>query len=78
MPGLHLHRMPYDLFPYDFSGIVGGYGVGVYIDTSNVRFLVRTFGDGPGQSRTETVRRSLGKSYSLRTEIVHSSRGVRT
>ena len=31
MPGLHLPRMPYDLFvydfPYDFSGIVGGYGL---------------------------------------------------
>ena len=35
MPGLHLPRTPYDLFvydfPYDFSGIVGGYSVCVYI-----------------------------------------------
>ena len=28
--------------------------------TSNVQFLVRAFGDGPGQSRTETVRISCG------------------
>ena len=82
MPGIHLPRMPYDLFPYDFWGIVGGYGVWVYIDTSNVRFLVRTFGDGPGK----TVRRPCGdrwenravsarKSYIARAASVRRPRG---
>ena len=64
MPGLDLPRTPYDLFvydfSYDFSGIVGGYGLGSMftLETSTVRFLVRAFGNGPRQSRTETVRRS--------------------
>ena len=33
--------------------------------TSNVRFLARAFGDGPGQSRTETVQRSYGNRAAI-------------
>ena len=42
MPSLHLPRAPCDIFVYDFSvrfsGIVGGYGVCVYINTISCDF----------------------------------------
>ena len=81
MPGLHLLRTPYDLFvcdfPYDFSDIVGGYGVCISLYTNNVRFLAQAFSDGLGQNYMETVRRSYGNRAVI-VQSQHLPHGNRT
>ena len=88
MTRLHLPRAPCDKwvygFPYGFLGIVGGYGVCVYI-TTIVRFFLRALGDRKSQSRTEAAWKSCScraastasarKLYETRAASVQRMRG---
>ena len=68
MPRLHLPRLSYDLFVYDFYGIVGGYKLR-RMCLHCLRSPCDFFRDKLGQHLTETLR----ISYDNRKVIVQSS-----
>ena len=83
MPGFNLPRTPYHLFVNNsirFFRHCRWLLATAYVFTlfmSNVWFLVRAFGDGPGQSHMETMWRWYG-NCAVSTEIVRSLYGFPT